>query len=35
VDRGEWQFPMYSLDLSKIPVDLKSLREQQRKWTPD
>lgn len=33
VDR--WQFPMYDLDLSMIPVKLDVLREQQRNWSPE
>lgn len=32
---NEWQFPMYGLDLSKIKVDLETLRERQRNWSPD
>ncbi len=30
-----WQFPMYRLDLSMIDVDVETLREQQRNWTPE
>ena len=30
----QWQFPLYTLDLSLIPVDKKSLRERQRLWSP-
>lgn len=32
---NEWQFPMYGLDLSEIPVDLERLRARQRNWCPD
>jgi AbiV family abortive infection protein len=32
---NEWQFPMYDLSLTKIPVDKETLREQQRNWWPD
>ncbi len=31
----QWQFPMYDLDLSMIPVKLETLREQQRNWSPE
>jgi hypothetical protein len=31
----EWQFPMYDLDLTQVPVKLDVLRERQRNWTPD
>lgn len=31
----QWQFPMFDLDLSLIPVKLETLRERQRNWTPD
>lgn len=30
----EWQFPMYDLDLSQIPVSRNTLREQQNNWSP-
>jgi hypothetical protein len=30
----EWQFPIYALDLTKIPVALDDLRERQRNWNP-
>ena len=33
IDR--WQFPLYALDLSLLRVDIESLREKQRLWTPD
>jgi AbiV family abortive infection protein len=33
VDR--WQFPLYALDLSLLRVDIESLRERQRLWSPD
>ena len=32
---SEWQIPMYALDLSKIKVDLETLRDRQRNWSPD
>jgi hypothetical protein len=31
----EWQFPMYSLDLSLIKVDKERLRELQAEWDPN
>lgn len=31
----EWQFPMYGLDLSMVDVDLETLRERQRNWSPE
>jgi AbiV family abortive infection protein len=31
---NEWHFPMYALDLAKIPVELEDLRERQRNWNP-
>lgn len=33
IDR--WQFPLYTLDLSLLRVDIESLREKQRLWIPD
>jgi AbiV family abortive infection protein len=30
-----WQFPLYSLDLAPLKVDLDALREKQQKWTPE
>ena len=33
IDR--WQFPLYTLDLSFLRVDIESLREKQRLWAPD
>ncbi len=33
IDR--WQFPLYTLNLSLLPVDIESLREKQRLWVPD
>ena len=33
VDR--WQFPLYALDLSLLRIDIESLREKQRHWSPD
>jgi len=30
----EWQFPMYDLDLSIIPVNRKTLSEQRNNWNP-
>ncbi len=33
VDR--WQFPLYTLDLSFLRVDVESLRERQRLWSPE
>lgn len=33
VDR--WQFPLYALDLSLLRVDIESLRERQRLWSPE
>src|SRR5574340_742423 len=32
IDR--WQFPMYDIDLSKIPVSKEALRDRQRNWVP-
>lgn len=32
---NDWQFPMYDLDLSMVPVKLDDLRERQRNWSPD
>jgi hypothetical protein len=31
----DWQFPMYSLDLTLTRIDIESLREPQRLWAPD
>ena len=31
----QWQFPMYDLDLGLIPVNVESLRERQRNWSPE
>jgi len=31
----DWQFPMYGLDLSMVDVDLETLRERQRNWSPE
>ena len=33
VDR--WQFPLFTLDLSLLRVDIESLRERQRRWSPN
>ena len=33
IDR--WQFPLYTLDLSPLEVDIESLRDKQRLWIPD
>lgn len=33
IDR--WQFPIYSLDLSLLRIDIESLREKQRLWIPE
>jgi len=33
IDR--WQFPLYTLDLNLIRVDIESLREKQSLWIPD
>lgn len=30
-----WQFPLYTLDLSLLRVDIESLHEKQRLWVPD
>ena len=30
-----WQFPLYSLDMSLLKVDIEILREKQRNWSPD
>ena len=32
---NDWQFPMYDLELTKIPVDKAVLRKQQENWVPD
>jgi AbiV family abortive infection protein len=32
---GEWQFPMYALNLSMIKVDLDTLRDRQLNWNPE
>lgn len=31
---NEWQFPMYDLDLTLTPVNVETLRERQRNWSP-
>jgi hypothetical protein len=33
VDR--WQFPLYTLDLTFLRVDIEALRERQRLWSPE
>lgn len=30
-----WQFPLYTLDLSLLKVDIDTLRDKQRLWAPD
>jgi len=31
----DWPFPLYDLDLSMMKVNIESLRDRQRSWTPD